>query len=296
MEEGSDGEKDGDDNEDDDDQDEDDSDDDLPEEELMLDPDTCCDIVLQVSVKKGQEIYNTYGDLSNPMLLARYGFAVHNNPHDYVSLGKQILRYKKARPETEERLQWWTDSGHSIFCEFVKSLIKEQQPAHVQGAGCGDGWCEEDSCCQDEHGEHSGHDEHGCCDDDECQDDCCNNDEMSWLLSARIEHPGAPSHFVYALAKLVTLSEEDFKTIVEDTSESHIKKYLVKSTKVADKVLLQWCQERYDDYVYLKDLNSKQIEELSVRTSETSTDRVIDILIQNEKAILEKCMSSFEKL
>ncbi|GMG40141.1 unnamed protein product [Ambrosiozyma monospora] len=45
MEEGSDGEKDGDDNEDDDDQDEDDSDDDLPEEELMLDPDTCCDII-----------------------------------------------------------------------------------------------------------------------------------------------------------------------------------------------------------------------------------------------------------
>lgn len=35
---------------------------------------------------RGQQVFHNYGDKSNEHLLAMYGFALHNNPHDAVSL------------------------------------------------------------------------------------------------------------------------------------------------------------------------------------------------------------------
>lgn len=50
-------------------------------------PDECVDLVLKNDVAQGQEIFNSYGELSNVFLLARYGFTVPENQYDIVHLG-----------------------------------------------------------------------------------------------------------------------------------------------------------------------------------------------------------------
>lgn len=60
-------------------------------------------------IKKGEQIYNTYGDLCNADLLRKYGFADENNPHDIVEINGQVvvdtccqeMRERKVRMERE---------------------------------------------------------------------------------------------------------------------------------------------------------------------------------------------------
>ena len=43
------------------------------------------------SLAKGQEIFNTFGELDNTELVCKYGFALPNNPFNAVHLSKDIL-------------------------------------------------------------------------------------------------------------------------------------------------------------------------------------------------------------
>lgn len=78
----------------------DDEDDTSKEDEMV-------DITLANDVQRGQEIFNSYGELSNALLLARYGFTVADNPHDVVHLGREIKRLVGHHRRHTARAKWW---------------------------------------------------------------------------------------------------------------------------------------------------------------------------------------------
>ena len=48
-------------------------------------------IVAACSLAKGEEIFNTFGELENTELVCKYGFALPNNPFNSVHLNKEVL-------------------------------------------------------------------------------------------------------------------------------------------------------------------------------------------------------------
>lgn len=52
------------------------------------------EIVVASSIQSGKEVHNTYGELSNSELLAKYGFALHSNPFNSVLLDKGVVLQK----------------------------------------------------------------------------------------------------------------------------------------------------------------------------------------------------------
>ncbi|SCU92749.1 LAMI_0E11870g1_1 [Lachancea mirantina] len=83
-----------------------------------LDPQECVDVVLMRGVEKHHEIFNSYGDLPNPLLLARYGFCVRDNPNDLVHLApelKKLCFLKKL--DLKPCFLWWIQDGFLLFQE-----------------------------------------------------------------------------------------------------------------------------------------------------------------------------------
>lgn len=77
-------------------------------------PDTC-DIVSVKLIPKGTEILNTYGYYSNGILLARYGFAIWDNPHETISVTKELVSLAKSL-NLYSRIKWWSKNyQHYLF-------------------------------------------------------------------------------------------------------------------------------------------------------------------------------------
>ena len=62
--------------------------------------------------KKGEEVFNTYGEHPNASLLNKYGFTELNNPFDVVSIDiKRIMRTickdDRKKPKMIERAMYW---------------------------------------------------------------------------------------------------------------------------------------------------------------------------------------------
>ena len=51
----------------------------------------CVQIIAARPLQAGQEIFNTYGELGNAELVAKYGFALPDNPFDKLTLDKATL-------------------------------------------------------------------------------------------------------------------------------------------------------------------------------------------------------------
>lgn len=83
------------------------------EEEDEEDLDTC-DIVAVKNIPANKEVYNSYGELSNGVLLSRYGFALWDNEHETVSLGKEVLDYVMEN-DFKKRTSWWSDHFYRII-------------------------------------------------------------------------------------------------------------------------------------------------------------------------------------
>lgn len=93
-----------------------------------LDADTCVDIVLARPISKNVEIFNSYGDLSNPLLIARYGFCVPNNPFDTVHLGHEVEKlWRDSKRTLSPRFEWWIDSGFELFMNWTRAMSEEDQ-------------------------------------------------------------------------------------------------------------------------------------------------------------------------
>ncbi|KAJ3127089.1 hypothetical protein HK098_006786 [Nowakowskiella sp. JEL0407] len=89
--------------------------------------------------KKGAEVYNTYGKLSNAGLLQRYGFTLEDNIYDVIniepelvlrnvlsvmkskkgwwSVGPYWMNLKKVRAEIDERVEFWVKSCSELIVE-----------------------------------------------------------------------------------------------------------------------------------------------------------------------------------
>lgn len=100
------------------DEDEDNDDDESKQDELV-------DMTLVHAVKKGQEVFNSYGDLSNALLLARYGFTVAHNPNDVLHLGKEIRQLARHQRHAQ-RIAWWRKIGYPLW--FRSTHKQETEP------------------------------------------------------------------------------------------------------------------------------------------------------------------------
>ncbi|KAI9251467.1 hypothetical protein BDA99DRAFT_548509 [Phascolomyces articulosus] len=134
-----------------------------------------CDMILEQDIKKGEEIFNTYGQHPNIVLLSKYGFCQDNNENDYISVGqdtvytacveavldgmvgdKKVPKHdqdeliEEAMERVQERFGYYLTNEH-IFCPKPDDDDDEEE----------DGCCA-DGCCDGEDHEH-GDDEDGCC-------------------------------------------------------------------------------------------------------------------------------------
>ncbi|KAI8390892.1 uncharacterized protein BYT42DRAFT_173473 [Radiomyces spectabilis] len=173
-------------------------------EEEEQEKDTC-DIVVDKAVKKGEEVFNTYGDHPNVLLLGKYGFCHDDNKNDYVSVSEDSVidaclavtkeaivaegqnlssealeeaAVERTRPRWEFFLM-----NEAVLCPSEDSDDEEEEDDFDESMMDDEKLDEEDNeedeehgCCGDDHDhdhDHD-HDEHehsgGCCDDDGCMD------------------------------------------------------------------------------------------------------------------------------
>lgn len=121
-----------------------------------------CDMVLDRDVKKGEEVFNTYGDHPNIALLSKYGFCYDDNKNDYVSIGEdslvdcclaitaEIIKSENPKASSDEIEQMAVDRTRPRWEFFLKN---------------------EKTLCPSEEGE-EGHDDF----EDGCQEACCASD------------------------------------------------------------------------------------------------------------------------
>jgi len=177
-------------------------------DEILLDPDQCCDIVLQKKAKQGQELLNTYGDLPNAILISKYGFTVKNNPNDTVCLGRQIVELKDGDDtEIKQRLSWWSQTGFSLLKKYKRESLEME-------------------------------------DDADEEDD---TDDDSWLLAISVAHPRDLSLDALCIGKLLTASEAEFKKLSEGEKQQTFKKFVEKKIDSKGKAFLVGiCKKRIE--------------------------------------------------
>ncbi|ODV93969.1 hypothetical protein PACTADRAFT_77449 [Pachysolen tannophilus NRRL Y-2460] len=234
------------------------------DDEYQLIPDQCVDIVLKKPVQKNNEIFNAYGNLSNPILLSKYGFTSIGNPNDYVGLGMQALRLAKSDKTLKPHFKWWSEVGFRIFQEYADSLNNNSIENGNHTHSC----CSSD--CGEEEEEEEEHDEEFF---------------QSWELELRILSNGQPSLATYALTKLLTLNSKDLKKLMKNNPEQ-IYKSLIKNNTKSYKILLNLCEKKSSMY---KDggLTSQEYLQIIAKNQQNKNLKYSLILIQNEKKILE---------
>lgn len=78
--------------------------------------DTC--VIMSVRpIRAGEEIFNTYGDHGNGVLLSRYGFAIPNNLHEAINVHAEVMRFVKHE-NLQMRVKWWTKHAYRAIYGF----------------------------------------------------------------------------------------------------------------------------------------------------------------------------------
>ncbi|ORY90205.1 hypothetical protein BCR35DRAFT_287453 [Leucosporidium creatinivorum] len=71
--------------------------------------DDSCEMVTVERISAGQEVFNTYGELSNAQLLAFYGFALEANKYDHITLTfDEVARLAPSSPPASTIAEEWT--------------------------------------------------------------------------------------------------------------------------------------------------------------------------------------------
>lgn len=213
-------------------------------------PDDCCDIVLTKRVNQGEELFNTYGDFNNSILLSKYGFVIPDNNDERIGLGIQFLRIKKENKKLyAKHFEWWESQGYELVRECFNR--KKNESHH----GCDDDECEDDHC-----------------DDDGCQDGCCGGEEEeqdvedipNWTLEVSIDSNGEPTPLTYALVKLLSLNKLELTKFLKNPEKINIQLLTTSSSKAYKilKELVELRLKQYDDEIkYTKYVKSKNIRE-----------------------------------
>lgn len=245
-------------------------------------PDDCCDIVLTKKVAKGEEIFNTYGDFSNSILLSKYGFVIPDNNDEQIGLGIQFIKYQKANKKLyAKHFDWWESQGYEMTREFFN---KKKNESHH---GCEDEDCEDEDCNDNQNG---------------CNDGCCSGgggnghgdheeedveEVPSWTLEVAVDSTGEPTPLTYALVKLLSLNKLELSKFLKKPEKANLQLLTTSSSK-AYKILKEIIEARlkqYDDEIkYEKFLKSKNTRE-----------RLAAQLVSHEKSILQNALKSVSK-
>lgn len=91
------------------------------------------------AAKKGEEVFNTYGEnLSNDYLLTRYGYSEPNNPFDIIyfnlqKLGQSVCKLSKLKPEVvEERIGKFLNWSPHLLPLIAPHLIPKDDESEAE--------------------------------------------------------------------------------------------------------------------------------------------------------------------
>lgn len=201
-----------------------------------------CDMVLDRDIKKGEEVFNTYGDHPNIALLSKYGFCYDDNKNDYVSIGEDSVvdcclaittelikgEFPKASAEEIEKLAVErTRPRWEFFLKNEQTLCPSEE-GEEDGRddfedGCQDGCCASDDEGQDhEHGHEHGHgddEEHEHEHEHDEEGGCCGGDDEEEESKGRpyfINSEGLFEDKLMCLLHVMFVSEAKFAKFTED--------------------------------------------------------------------------------
>ncbi|KAH3673095.1 hypothetical protein WICMUC_003928 [Wickerhamomyces mucosus] len=203
----------------------------IDESDNPISIDDCCDITVTRDIKKGQEIFNTYGDLNNSVLFNKYGFILEDNIYDGINLGQEFLQLRKLRKSLfNVHFKWWENKGY----EMVKELLNRKK--NDRDNGMYDGTKENRNTNEngddtvnlaDENNENIGEKEDkentggcqsGCCDvgkdnenenDDEDDTDDDDEEDDDWNSKVGVSFDGEPNMTTIALVRLLSFKKPE---------------------------------------------------------------------------------------
>ena len=262
----------------------------------QLATDQCCDIFL-LNAKNGEELYNFYGEFSNPILLQRYGFVEDENISDSCMLTVQMFSYLKKitgrkGTQLDIKLQWYDEMGF----ELVNDLLKIGLQSHGHES-------EHDHDHDHDHeGENCG--ENQCCDSESDSEESEEEEEpISWELSPRVNLEGSPTPQTYALLRLILMPFNLFQAkFLHCQSESKLCRRILKlllpnsmpilhprvkrEHEQVFKVFNLWCKNRLNRYC--DGLSTTDYDRLLQDSSLSGQRRTIFRLLKLEKEILTR--------
>ncbi|KAI8054189.1 uncharacterized protein B0P05DRAFT_581791 [Gilbertella persicaria] len=211
---------------------------DFYEEEKEEDKKDTCDMVLDRDVKKGEEVFNTYGEHPNINLLSKYGFCYDDNKNDYISISEDTIvdcvlavyaeNLKEEKPKASEeeleklavektrpRWEFFLENEH-ILCPSEEG--EEEQRDDYEDDGCQDGCCgpdddhEHDHHHEDEEEEHEHDEGGGCCGDED--------DKAGKSRPYFVNYEGLFEDKLMCLLHVMFVSEAKFAKFVEDMNNA----------------------------------------------------------------------------
>ena len=255
--------------------------------------DQCCDVILLSDKAAGEELYNSYGDLSSPYLLQQYGFVQNTNYNDTLMLTVQMFAYIKnihgrQRAQLDTKLQWYEELGFELVNDLVRVGVDTKASADCQKG-----------CCEDEPQDSCG--EEGEADE---KDDA----PITWELSPKVCYDGSPSPQTYALIRLMLIPFNLFEAkLLHCQSEGKLCRRLLsfilpnatpirhprlqREHEQVFRIFNQWCQNRLARY---KDgLKSEDYNEL-LQKSDLSPRRkmILQILLLEKQILARGCIFS----
>eukprot|EP00842_Homolaphlyctis_polyrhiza_P006271 jgi/Hompol1/6645/HPOL_002876-RA len=156
------------------------------------------------------EVFNTYGDHSNAMLLQRYGFLEPGNPHSTLEIPSEMLLQKAEAdaPDSaslQQRVDFLNDGFASIIQQVVHFVKLTQKMAEASAKAEQAAERKRERAARgnaDEHDQSSDNDDHDDDDDDDDEDD--EDDEADVDLEVlEIDYDGQPSIVMLALAAIL---------------------------------------------------------------------------------------------
>ncbi|CAI4056315.1 hypothetical protein SUVZ_02G1430 [Saccharomyces uvarum] len=258
------------------------ADDEDGDDDGIQNPDECVDLVLKNDVSQGQEIFNSYGELSNVFLLARYGFTIPGNLYDIVHLGPDFMEILRKDDRHQEKVKWWSQVGHGLFCAWYAKMRQEEEDE------------EENEDEQNEAQSDASHPETDSEIEEESDEESDEEDGLkSWLSQLYIDFSGEPSPSTWALANLLTLTIAQWNTFFSQKSTLHITDSIINEEKLP---FLAKTDNLHAKKMLSKLLKDKQLPSLTDSHAPRGagvTDAMLQnsrILVQSEHDILDRCL------
>ncbi|KAI9282187.1 hypothetical protein BY458DRAFT_428881 [Sporodiniella umbellata] len=284
-----------------------------------------CNIVLDCDVEKGQEIFNTYGDLTSAELLSKYGFCFENNSNDEIAISEDNIKeyyitltakhlQSKYPGVSDEKLEEMAAEENSRRCKFFymneKALFSENEcklgheDCHNSNAYTGEGVAREEISEEGLEEFEEAEDDEGTIDDDYTGE----KQESHRLYS--INSDGLFEDRVIYLLHILLIEEELFEKFTHDISNAlqyfeELAKPLEKKRKTPNQTTLYvyeacYVLANFKRTEYFEDDNEwKPIEsEFEERNQVPEGSRKYYALTYriNEKRIVEKCTEHYSFL